>query len=58
MHTKQVILKCFAMPKNTTSDGSILRPRHTDTFVTLIWKSGLRFALGPSEMVFSKTFCF
>ena len=30
----------------------------TDTFVIVLLKSGLRFALGPSENAFSKIFCF
>ena len=48
----------FGYAKNTTSDSPrpILRPLYNRYFCQM--KSGLRFALGPSESAFSRISCF
>ena len=56
MHAKHVILTFLAMPK-TTLPSSVLRPHYNRHFVTFLLESGLRFALGPSYMIFSRIFC-
>ena len=60
MHAKQVILTFLAMPKTSLLIFLVHIWDHfmTDTFVTLLLKIGLRFAIAPSEMVISKLFCF
>ena len=59
MHAKQGILTFLAMPKTPLLMvlGEFWDHLKKDTIVTLLLKSGLRFALGPSEMVFSRIFC-